>query len=717
MQSIRINCVGNSKLGSILFTFASRIFASFVLLMLLWSTGSGAQAASRGELEFLAKDIIQASSGLNEAAPAPQSYDAQRAAIGFILAQDKKGLATFLETRGHEIPHYRDLFEAYNTLSNIKTRDISSTKSYGFFLKALSEGGWERKYFANLMLLNIHVLRNEPFRGKVHGKNALQLVQIGEETDSRFDAATKAILCHDVYVTLRKAYIMDGSLEGTLEATGALKDLSKEAGQDLDGFELVLNLADVLSKHGRNEDATAILKLLSPYINEEPKARQLSYHLAMGHLYNAQTNHEDAFAHLDRALSLAKGAAHLADVYNELAMSHIYMGDVDSSRRYLAKLESLIDTRARADEFQLPILKVKSHIAEKEGFHRKSTELHKSYISARADLAEKSLLEEHAEAAKRVDFVQALALENSLSHNRENILKDMVIDREKNINRITSALFAITLLALAMLYLLYRRVRLLNVELLHSRDKALVAEKAKTNFLAVMSHEVRTPLNSIIPVAELLKAKPLYQEDKGLLSLIAAGGDNLLRMLDNILVVSENSARPKVHHEPLNLIEISKPILRNFAAEARSHNVALMANVARGFPRLFCTDKGAVESILRNLLSNAVKFTPPGNEIKACFDFEADTGKVSISIRDTGIGIKSDEITNYLEPFTQKETGTRRSYEGLGIGLSVVNLEVERLGGTIEFITDHPAGTEVIVTLPNMMSLGQEGEGTQERAA
>ena len=687
------------------------------MLTLLLSTGSGAQAASHDELEFLAKDIIQASSGPKEEMLAPLTYDAKRAAISLILAQDKKGLATLLETRGHEITRYRDLFEAYNTLSNIKIQDISSAKSYGFFLKALSEGGWERKYYANLLLLNIHVLREEPFRGKVHGRNALQLVQIGKEIDPHFNAAKKAVLCHDVYVTLRKAYIMDSSLEGALEATRELKDLSKEARQKLDGFELVLDLANVLSKHGRNEDATLILKLLSPHINGESKARQLSYPLAMGRLYNTQANHKDAFAHLGSALLLAKGTPYLSNVYNQLAMSHIHMGDVETSRHYLSKLENRITRSARSNEFKLDILNLKSYIAQEEGFHRKSMELHKAYMSARAERAEQALLNDRSEAAKRVDFVQALALENSLSHNRENILKDMVIDREKNINRITSALFAITLLALAVLSLLYRRVRLLNVELLLSRDKALVAEKAKTNFLAVMSHEVRTPLNSIIPVAELLKAKPRYQEDKGLLSLIAAGGDNLLRMLDNILVVSEDSARPKVHHEPLNLIEISKPILRNFAAESRSHNVSLEAKVARGFPRLFCTDKAGVESILRNLLSNAVKFTPPGNEIKACFDFEADTGEVRISIRDTGIGIKSDEITNYLEPFTQKETGTRRSYEGLGIGLSVVNLEVERLGGSIEFITDHPVGTEVVVTLPNMNGLGQGNECRQERAA
>ena len=687
------------------------------MLTLLWSTGSGAQAASHSDLEVLAKDIIQASSAGQEDMLTPLEYDAKRAAISLILAQDKEGLAAFLKTRGHEITRYRDLFEAYNTLSNIKPEKIYSAKSYDFFVKALSEGGWERKYYANLMLLNIHVQREEPFRGKVHGRNALQLVFIGAKTDPNFNAAHKAILCHDVYVMLRKAYIMDSSLQGALEATEELKDLSQKAGQELDSFELVLDMAGVLSEHGRNEDATTVLKLLSPQINEEPKARQLSYHLAMGRLYNAQKNHKDAFTHLDVALPLAKGTALLANVYNQLAMSHIYTGDVEGSRRYLAKLENLIGKSARAAEFNLPILKVKSHIAQEEGFHRKSMELHKAYMSARAEQAEQALRDDRAEAAIRVDFVQALALENSLSHNRENILKDMVIDHEKNVNRITTALFAITLLALAVLYLLYRRVRLLNVELLLSRDKALVAEKAKTNFLAIMSHEIRTPLNSIIPVAELLKGKPRYQEDKGLLSLIAAGGDNLLRMLDNILVVSEDSARPKVHHEPLSLIEVSKPILRNFAAEARSQNVALKADVARGFPRLICTDKAGLETVLRNLLSNAVKFTPPGNEIKACFDFEADTGEVSISIRDTGIGINSDEITNYLEPFTQKETGTRRSYEGLGIGLSVVNLEVERLGGTIEFITDHAVGTEVIVRLPNMSGLGQGGACRQERAA
>ncbi len=331
--------------------------------------------------------------------------------------------------------------------------------------------------------------------------------------------------------------------------------------------------------------------------------------------------------------------------------------------------------------------------------------------------AAQAQIDEQSLSAKRDQFTKAFLREKSQAHYRENLLKDMIIERETSISRTVSLLLVIALMALSVLLILYRRLRHLNDELLIARDKALVAEKAKTNFLAVMSHEIRTPLNAIIPVAELLKAEPRYQEDKGLLSLIAASGDSLLQMLDNILIVSEHTMRPEVQLEPLNLIEISKPILRNFAVKARCNNLKLEANVARGFPQLVATDKASIENILRNLLSNAVKFTPPDNEIKVCFDFDTDTGGVSISIRDKGIGISVDNISSYLEPFTQKETGKKRGYEGVGIGLSVVNLEVERLGGSIVFITDHPVGTEVLVKFPNLSSQALVADFTAEHAA
>ena len=257
------------------------------------------------------------------------------------------------------------------------------------------------------------------------------------------------------------------------------------------------------------------------------------------------------------------------------------------------------------------------------------------------------------------------------------------------------------LAAILLSVLLYgvKHQKTMNKKLAVSRDKALASEKAKSDFLAMMSHEVRTPLNSIIPVAEILRAKPQYKDDKGLLSLIVAGGNTLLQMLDNVLVVSKADNMPPEFAEDLDLIKVATPILKEYGDEAHRKGLKFSAKTTKGFPALIYTDKKIIEKVLMNLLSNAVKFTHKG-DISVVFSRAAQPDFFSIKIKDTGIGIEAENIEELLEPFKQKDSGLTRSFDGLGIGLSVTNIEVKRLGGELIFHTDEEIGTTVEVMLP-----------------
>ena len=192
------------------------------------------------------------------------------------------------------------------------------------------------------------------------------------------------------------------------------------------------------------------------------------------------------------------------------------------------------------------------------------------------------------------------------------------------------------MITLTICYLGLRKMKALNAELIISRDQALMAERAKTNFLAVMSHEVRTPLNSIIPVAELLRDKPIYHQDKDLLSLIVSGGTILLQMLDNILVVSKEGTSSEALNADIKLAQFAVPILRPFAVEAKKKGVDFQAHIARGCPASIFSDRLALENILTNMLSNAVKFTSKG-VITTRFDPVPGEDAVQISIRDLSL--------------------------------------------------------------------------------
>ncbi len=211
-------------------------------------------------------------------------------------------------------------------------------------------------------------------------------------------------------------------------------------------------------------------------------------------------------------------------------------------------------------------------------------------------------------------------------------------------------------------------------KLVHARIKAEEAVKIKSEFLAQISHEIRTPLNSILSFSSLIKNElngQLTPELKETFKYIESGGNRLTRTIDLILNVSKsqnNQYKIKLEEVDLNE-EVLMPITQGFrdAAQKKGIDIQFEKNGQRF--RIVC-DQYSVNQLFSNLIENAVKYTDNGSvKIKT---FINEVGKIQVDVEDSGIGISSEYVPKLFEPFSQEEQGYTRSYEGIGLGLSLV---------------------------------------------
>ncbi|OYQ35915.1 hypothetical protein CHU95_06550 [Niveispirillum lacus] len=234
-------------------------------------------------------------------------------------------------------------------------------------------------------------------------------------------------------------------------------------------------------------------------------------------------------------------------------------------------------------------------------------------------------------------------------------------------------------------------------------DAAEMANRAKSEFLANMTHELRTPLNAVIGFSEIIAteamgpiAQPAYREYA---HDIHDSGQMLLTLINDILDLSKIQAGKKELLEKLvDVPRLIRSSLRLVAERADKGGVLLETEMEAELPPVRA-DEVALKQILNNLLTNAVKFTPQGGKVTCGARLEPD-GSLSLYVRDTGIGIREEDLVTAMEPFRQVEGGHARSAGGVGLGLPLV-LALARLhdgDARLESRLDH--GTVATVTLP-----------------
>jgi PAS domain S-box-containing protein len=250
-------------------------------------------------------------------------------------------------------------------------------------------------------------------------------------------------------------------------------------------------------------------------------------------------------------------------------------------------------------------------------------------------------------------------------------------------------------------------------DLKRAATAAEVANRAKSDFLANMSHELRTPLNGILGFSDLLYdgiAGELNKEQKEYAGLIHSSGKHLLSLISDILDLSKVEAGKmelELSRFPL-LPELNGAVMM-VKEKTRRHGIAVTLDMP---PELEIeADQRKLRQILFNLLSNAVKFTPDGGSVQITARFISDGGAsqlkkeemmLEISVTDTGIGIKEEDMPKLFQEFTQIGSVNTREYEGTGLGLALTKRLVELHGGRIFAQSEPGRGSAFSFTMPCM---------------
>jgi signal transduction histidine kinase len=228
-----------------------------------------------------------------------------------------------------------------------------------------------------------------------------------------------------------------------------------------------------------------------------------------------------------------------------------------------------------------------------------------------------------------------------------------------------------------------------NKQLQQAKQKADVANKAKSNFLAHMNHELRTPLNVILGLVQILsQIKDISKEEQEYLSIIQRNGNHLLTLINQVLDFSKIEAgHVTVNNRSFDLFHLLNEVKNTFYLRARQKKLRLSVNTAPNLPRYVITDEVKLRQVLINLLSNAMKYTQKGGvrvEVSQEKENNNQTSLVTLqfSIKDTGAGIAPEEMNKLFEAFVQTEAG-RKTQEGTGLGLPISRKFVQLMGGDI----------------------------------
>jgi two-component system, sensor histidine kinase and response regulator len=239
-------------------------------------------------------------------------------------------------------------------------------------------------------------------------------------------------------------------------------------------------------------------------------------------------------------------------------------------------------------------------------------------------------------------------------------------------------------------------------ELQRAKASAESANRAKSDFLATMSHEMRTPMNAILGMADLLSESSLHEEQRGYVEIFQKAGANLLTLISDILDLAKvESGRFELESIDFDLRALLEKLIEMMLSRAQDRGLRLILEILPEVPSGLIGDPNRLRQILLNLIGNALKFTEQGSvTLRVELDARGTPGWLRFNVIDTGIGIAPDKAEMIFGRFTQADSSTTRQYGGTGLGLAISKGFAELMGGQIGCISELGKGSTFYLALP-----------------
>ncbi|MDS4041206.1 MAG: ATP-binding protein, partial [Candidatus Competibacter sp.] len=247
--------------------------------------------------------------------------------------------------------------------------------------------------------------------------------------------------------------------------------------------------------------------------------------------------------------------------------------------------------------------------------------------------------------------------------------------------------------------------RQVEAALTQAKDQAEVANRAKSAFLANVSHDLRTPLNAVLGFSSLLRGKELSEKERSYLEAIRAAGKSLLQLINDILDLSRIEAdKIELRTQPIDPRALLHDLELMFSHAAGAKGLSLQVTVGAEVPSALLGDDIRLRQILVNLVGNAIKFTDAGHvEVRATGEEEGGKFHLRIAVADTGPGIPPDQQEEIFHLFTQCRGQDPARYGGTGLGLGICRRLAALMGGAIRLASTPGRGSTFTLVLPSLM--------------